>query len=472
MILLTGASGYVGGRLLARLERDGFPVRCLARHPEYLKSRVAPTTEVVPGDVFDPASLEAALARANVAYYLVHSMGSAVDFEEGDRRGAMNFAAAARKAGVSRIVYLGGLGRGPHLSAHLASRQEVGSLLRASGVPTVELRASIIIGSGSISFEMIRALVERLPVMIMPRWVRLKAQPIAVEDLLDYLEEAMTIPEGACGVYEIGGRDAATYEEIMAEYARQRGLRRLMIPVPVLTPNISSLWLGLVTPLYARVGRKLFTSLRNASVVVDARARTVFSVEPRGMREAVARALVNEDLEYAATRWTDALSSKGERPGPTARAGQRFVDSRALSTPASPEALFGALSRLGGRGGWYADPLWSIRGAVDLLLGGVGMRRGRIEGRPPRPGDALDFWRVERVEERSLLRLRSEMRLPGRAWLQFEIAREAGGSRLIQTAIFDSLGLPGFLYWYLLYPAHWLIFRGMLRELVRRAETA
>jgi hypothetical protein len=348
----------------------------------------------------------------------------------------------------------------------------VGRLLRASGVPTVEFRASIIIGSGSISFEMIRALVERLPVMIMPRWVRLKAQPIAIEDMLDYLLEAMKIPDDACGIYEIGGRDTATYEDIMGEYARQRGLRRLMIPVPFLTPNLSSLWLGLVTPLYARVGRKLFTSLRTASVVEDARALTVFPAAPGGLREAVARALINEDSEYAATRWTDALSSKGERRGPAPPAGQRFVDSRALSTSASPEALFRAVSLLGGRGGWYADYLWSIRGAVDLLLGGVGMRRGRVEGRAPRPGDALDCWRVESVEENALLRLRSEMKLPGRAWLQFEIARDAGGSRLVQTAIFDSLGLSGFLYWYILYPAHWLIFRGMLRGLVRRAEAS
>lgn len=461
MILLTGATGYVGGRLLRRLEEDGLPVRCLARHPENLAPPAAKTTQVAAGDVLDAASLEAAMAGVEVAYYLVHSMGSGADFEEQDRRGARNFAAAARKAGVSRIIYLGGLGHGDALSAHLASRQEVGRLLGQSGVPVVELRASVIIGSGSLSFEMVRALVERLPVMITPRWVRLKAQPIAIEDVVAYLLEALDLPDKDLGIFEIGGRDVVSYEGIMAEYARQRSLRRLMIPVPVLTPRLSSLWLGLVTPLYARVGRTLFTSLRNPSVVEDSRALKAFSVKPRGLGESIARALIDEDREYAAARWT-------RRPPPL---GRRFVDSRSLATPAPAEAVFGELLRLGGRRGWYADILWSIRGAIDRLFGGVGMRRGSIEGRPLQAGDALDFWRVEAVEKNQLLRLRSEMKLPGRAWLQFEIGGHAGGSRLVQTALFDPRGLPGLLYWYLLYPAHALIFRGMLRGIIRRSMT-
>lgn len=459
MILLTGASGYVGGRLLSELEERKMPVRCLARHPEALAPSVGKTTEVVAGDVLDAASLEAAMTGVKVAYYLVHSMNSGADFEEQDRRGARNFAAAARKAGVSRIVYLGGLGHGDDLSAHLASRQEVGQLLGRSGVPVVELRASVIIGSGSLSFEMVRALVERLPVMITPRWVRLKAQPIAIEDVVAYLVEALALPDKDCGVYEIGGRDVVSYEGIMTEYARQRNLRRLMIPVPVLTPRLSSLWLGLITPLYARVGRKLFTSLRNSSVVEDQRALKAFSVKPRTLSEAIARSLADEDREYAATCWTG-------RPSPR---GQRFVDSRSLTTPASAEAIFGELLHLGGSQGWYADILWSVRGAIDRLFGGIGMRRGSVKGRPPQAGDALDFWRVEAVKNNQLLRLRAEMKLPGRAWLQFEICKEGGGSRLVQTAIFDSLGLSGFLYWYLLYPAHALIFRGMLRDIIRRS---
>ena len=462
MILLTGATGYVGGRLLRRLQERGLRLRCLARHPERLRPLLAPTTEVAAGDVRDGSGLAAAMAGVKAAYYLIHSMGAGPDFEEQDRRGARHFAAAAREAGVSRIIYLGGLGHGEGLSAHLLSRREVGTLLRESGVPTVELRASVIIGSGSLSFEMIRALVERLPVMITPRWVRLKAQPIAVDDAISYLLEALALPEKDCGVYEIGGKDAVSYEDIMAEYARQRGLRRLMIPVPLLTPRLSSLWLSLVTPLYARVGRSLFTSLCNSSVVEDVRARTAFSVVPLGLSEAIARALSDEDREVAAARWT----------GRPALGGQRFVDTRSLATPASAGALFAELLRLGGPSGWHADFLWTLRGAADRLLGGVGMRRGRVEDRPLREGDALDFWRVEALENDRLLRLRSEMKLPGRAWLQFEICREGEGSRLVQTAIFDARGLWGFLYWYLLYPAHALIFAGMLRGIVGRAKAS
>lgn len=459
MILLTGATGYVGGRLLHLLEKRGVSVRCLARHPEHLPPSPVKTTEVAAGDVLDTDSLEAAMKGVKAAYYLVHSMGEGPDFEERDRRGALNFAAAAHKAGVSRIIYLGGLGHGDDLSAHLASRQEVGALLARSGVPVVELRASVIIGSGSLSFEMIRALVERLPVMITPRWVRLKAQPIAIEDVVAYLVEALELPEKDCGVYEIGGRDAVSYEGIMAEYARQRGLRRLMISVPVLTPRLSSLWLSLVTPLYARVGRALFTSLRNPSVVEDSRALARFSIKPRGLKEAVARALASEDRDYAAARWTRRQSPRG----------QRCVDSRSRMVAAPAQAVFGELLKLGGRQGWHADVLWSVRGAIDSLLGGVGMRRGRGGGASLRVGDALDFWRVEAIKENRLLRLRSEMKLPGRAWLQFEILEQDGGSRLVQTAIFDSWGLPGLLYWYLLYPAHALIFRGMLRDICRRS---
>lgn len=462
MILLTGATGYVGGRLLQRLEERAIRVRCLTRHPGRLAPFVAETTQVAAGDVLDAGGLEAAMAGVEVAYYLVHSMGAGADFEEHDRRGARNFAAAARKAGVSRIIYLGGLGQGGGLSAHLASRQEVGRLLRESGVPVVELRASVIIGPGSLSFEMVRALVERLPVMITPRWVRLKAQPIAIDDVIAYLVGALDLPEKDCRVYEIGGRDVVGYEDIMAEYARQRGLRRLLIPVPVLTPRLSSLWLGLVTPLYARVGRQLFTSLRNTSIVEDPRALTTFSVKPLGLSAAIAKALADEDREYAAARWT-------RRPPPP---GQRFVDSRSLTIPASARAVFGAVLDLGGGQDGCVGLLWSIRRAVDSLLGGVGTRRGLVRGRPIRVGDTLDSWRVEAVENDRLLRLRSEMKLPGRAWLQFEICEEDGGSRLVQTAVFEPRGLPGFLYWHLLHPAHELVFRGMLRGIMGRSMLA
>jgi uncharacterized protein YbjT (DUF2867 family) len=470
LVLLTGVSGYVGGRLLSALEKKKIPLRCLARRPEFVKARAARGTEVVAGDLLDPASLAAALTGVETAYYLVHSMGSSRNFEKIDRQAAQNFVTAARQAGVSRIIYLGGLGHGKDLSAHFLSRQEVGSILRKTGLPVLELRASIIIGSGSLSFEMIRALVERLPVMITPRWVRLKAQPIAIEDVLQYLVSALDLPDSAFGIYEIGGRDQVTYGDILEEYARQRGLRRLMIPVPFLTPRLSSLWLGLVTPIYARIGRRLFTSLRNSSVVEDERALKAFPIVPRGLSEAISHALRDEDGDYAATRWTDALSSAGAARTWAGSPGSRFEDSRSAWTAVSPSAAFKAFTRLGGRNGWYADPLWTLRGAMDLLLGGVGMRRGRPERRDLRPGDALDFWRVEAVEDGRLLRLYSEMKMPGRAWLQFEARPERDGCRIIQTALFEPLGLPGLLYWYALYPAHDLIFRGMLRDIVQRSE--
>ena len=470
-ILLTGASGYIGGRLLEALESRGEEVRCLARRPEYVEPRTADRTRVVRGDLLEPESLVEALDGVTHAYYLVHSMGDARDFAERDRRAAENFAAAARRAGVLRIVYLGGLGSDGELSEHLRSRQEVGRILRESGVPTAELRASIVIGSGSLSFELVRALVEKLPVMIAPRWVSVRAQPIAVEDVIEYLVRALDLALPGSRIYEIGGPDRVSYGELMLEYARQRGLRRVVIPVPVLTPSLSSLWLGLVTPVYARVGRKLIDSIRNETVLRDDSAAKDFDLAPRGVADAIARALANEDGEFAATRWSDALSAAGEGPGFGGDAiGPRLIDSRASQLPLPAERVFAPVARIGGDNGWYcADWLWTWRGWIDLLLGGPGMRRGRPQGRPLRAGDVLDFWRVERFERNSLLRLRAEMRVPGRAWLQFEVEPRQGGCELRQTAIFDPAGVAGRLYWYGLWPIHTLIFRGMLEALASRA---
>lgn len=310
LILLTGATGYVGGRLLRPLEASGKEVRCLARRPELLRPRVRPSTEVVPGDVLDLDSLRVALQGVHTAYYLIHSLGSGSAFAEVDRRAARNFGRAARDAGVRRIIYLGGLGSGEELSPHLASRQETGQLLRQSGVPTVELRASIIIGAGSLSFEMVRSLVERLPVMVTPRWVRTPAQPIAIGDVIAYLVAALGFEGEDHRIFEIGGADRVSYMDLMKEYARQRGLRRWMIPVPVLTPRLSSLWLALVTPVYARVGRELIEGVRNETVVRDHTARRMFSVRPRSMREALARALAGEDRELAAMRGSGAPTSR------------------------------------------------------------------------------------------------------------------------------------------------------------------
>jgi uncharacterized protein YbjT (DUF2867 family) len=472
-ILLTGATGYVGGRLLRALEQRGCRARCLARNPERLRGRVAPTTEVVAGDCQDLESLKVSMSGVQAAYYLVHSMGSDQSFEEQDRGAAVNFARAAEETGVRRIIYLGGLGKGD-LSPHLRSRQEVGAILRKPGVEVIEFRASIVIGSGSVSFEIIRALVERLPVMICPRWVSMAAQPIGIEDLIAYLVAALDLPLQGSRVIEIGGPDQVSYREIMNEYARQRGLRRFMIPVPVLTPRLSSLWLGLVTPVYARVGRKLIDSIRNTTVVADSAALSLFSIRPVGLREMISRAMQNEDNEFAVSRWSDALSSSGL--GQTwggVRFGNRIVDSRTVSVDVSPDIAFRTVERIGGATGWYyGNWLWRLRGFLDLVVGGVGLRRGRRHPERLQSGDTVDFWRVESIDENRRLRLLAEMKLPGRAWLEFEIEARGSGSLIRQTAIFDPIGLGGLLYWYILYPLHQLIFAKMLERIAAASQGA
>ncbi|MDR3456466.1 MAG: SDR family oxidoreductase [Verrucomicrobiae bacterium] len=469
-VLLTGASGYIGGRLLAELEKRGLTVRCLARRPEFLLPKVAPGTEVMAGDVLDRDSLARAMRGVATAYYLVHSM-AANDFEETDRRAAHNFAEAAREAGVQRIVYLGGLGAGSELSSHLRSRQEVGNILRSTGVPVIEFRASVIIGSGSLSFEMIRALVERLPMMIAPKWVTVLAQPLAINDLLQYLIAAGDWRGRDNRIFEIGGPDRVSYGDLMREYARQRGLRRVMIRVPLLTPRLSSLWLGLVTPLYARIGRKLIDSIRNPTVVSDDSALQAFAIRPMGVREAIASALRNEDKELAATRWSDALSSGGAvRPWGGTRFGNRLVDARRVRVEVPPATAFEPIRRIGGATGWYfANWLWQLRGWLDLLAGGVGMRRARRDPEKLRTGDVVDCWRVEVLEPDRRLRLTAEMKLPGRAWLEFEVVACGDGAEIRQTASFDPAGFFGLAYWYAIYPLHELLFGGMLRQIAKAA---
>jgi uncharacterized protein YbjT (DUF2867 family) len=413
------------------------------------------------------------MAGVKTAYYFVHSMGSAGQFEAEDRQAAQNFADSAREQGVNRIVYLGGLGiQDQALSAHLRSRHEVADILRSSQIPVIEFRASIVIGSGSLSFEMIRALVQRLPIMICPRWVEVKAQPIAIEDVVAYLVAALDLPLEHSAVFEIGGPDQVSYGEIMREYARQCGLRRWMIPVPVLTPRLSSLWLGLVTPIYARVGRKLIESMRNPTLVRDKSALTAFNIRPMGLRQSVERALHNENLEYAATFWSDALSSSGKPASwGGVRFGTRLVDSRTAYVSVPPALAFAPIQRIGGGNGWYfANFLWQIRGFLDLLAGGVGLRRGRRDPHALAAGDALDFWRVESVEPDRKLNLVAEMKVPGRAWLQFEVEPTDHGSMIRQTAIFDPAGLGGLLYWYALYPIHYCIFKGMLHQIADLAQ--
>lgn len=369
---------------------------------------------------------------------------------------AERFGAAAKAAGAGRIVYLGGLGSGAELSPHLASRQEVGRILRSSGVPTVELRASIVIGPGSLSFELIRDLVERLPVMVTPRWVRVAAQPIAVDDVLEYLLEAANLPLRESRVFEIGGPEAVSYAGLMREYARQRGLRRLMVPVPVLTPRLSGLWLELVTPVRAAVGRELLEGVRNPTVVTDNGALGAFDVRPVSVAEAIRRALAGSE---------SALPSGGT--GSAIPAGW-LGDVRELRVRAAPESAFEPIARIGGLTGWYfGNALWRLRGWLDRAVGGPGFRRGRPVGTDLKPGDRVDFWRVDAFEPGRLLRLAAEMKVPGRAWLSFEVAAAENGSIIRQTALFHPRGLPGHLYWWALRPVHEVVFRGMLRGIGR-----
>lgn len=474
-VLVTGATGYIGGRLWRLLEDEGYRVRCLARRPEPLRKKVGPSTEVVAGDVLDRTSLDSALRGVDTAYYLIHSMG-ADSFEEADRKGALHFGQAAKAAGVRRVIYLGGGGSEEEvLSPHLRSRMEVGRILRESGPPTLEFRASIVIGSGSLSFEMIRSLVERLPIMITPRWVRVMAQPIAIEDLLAYLLAVLQLPISQFRVYEIGGADVVCYADLLRFYASQRGLRRrLLIPIPVLTPGLSSLWLGLVTPLYARVGRELIESIIHPTVVRDTTALSTFPIRPMGIKEAIRRALASEDHALAETRWSDALSSSGElRSWGGVRFGARLVDSHVLHVSAGVSAAFAPIQEIGGQAGWYAwNWLWQLRAFLDLLAGGVGMRRGRPHPTLLNEGDTLDFWRVEAIEPNRRLRLAAEMKLPGRAWLEFEVTDNGSdGSCIRLTAEYDPLGLLGRAYWYAAYPLHQLVFNGLLREIAVRAES-
>ncbi|HUE26200.1 MAG TPA: SDR family oxidoreductase, partial [Solirubrobacteraceae bacterium] len=465
-ILLTGATGYVGGRLLHRLQESRSDhIRCLTRRPGALAPRPSTAVEAVAGDLLDLDSVRRAMRGVHTAYYLVHSMDASGDFDELDRVAARNFARAAREAGLARIVYLGGLGAGGGLSSHLASRQEVGEILRASGVQTIEFRASIVIGSGSASYEIVRALVETLPVMVTPRWVDTAAQPIAIEDVLEYLLAGLDIDVPGSEVFEIGGADRVTYAEVIREYARQRGLSRRLLRSPLVTPRASRFFLGRVTPVYGRIAAAMVESLRNETVVNSSAALASFPVRPRGLRESIERALVNEDLEFAETRWSDALPPRRPARWRGTAFGRRLVSSHVIDVPRPPERAFGAIQRIGGRTGWYAaDWFWMARGLLDRLRGGPGLRRGRPDQVYLRVGDPVDFWRVERVEAGKLLRLAAEMRIPGRLWLQFEVdPGERGGARVRQTTVFDPAGYVGLAYWYLLCPVHELVFRSMLR---------
>lgn len=479
MILVTGATGYVGGRLVPRLLAAGHRVRCLVRDPARLAGRAwLGQVEVAAGDVLDPATLPAALEGVTIAYYLVHSLAAGADYAERDLAAARTFATAARQAGVARIIYLGGLAsERTGLSLHLSSRQATGNALREAGVPVTEFQAAVIVGSGSLSFELIRYLTERVPIMVCPKWVYTRTQPISIRDVLEYLAAAPGVAASTGATIQIGGADVVTYGDMMLGYARARGLRRSMVPVPLLTPRLSSLWVDFVTPIPAAIARPLIDGLRNENVVTsDAAARLFPTIRPMSYQEAVAAALAKLDRGETETAWSDALvTSQGDRRPAVLTTHEGMIrERRERLVAADPEATFRTFTGIGGHRGWfYADWTWRARGFLDRLVGGVGLRRGRRDPDHLRVGDALDFWRVEALEPGRLLRLRAEMKVPGRAWLQYDVTDAGGGqSLLVQTAYFAPKGLAGLLYWYLLYPAHALIFSGLIAAIARRTVAA
>jgi len=483
--LVLGATGYVGGRLVPRLLDAGYEVRCLARSPGKLQGLDwAEAVDIRRGDLLDQPSLDEAFRGVDAVYYLVHSMGktssSGEAFESADRRAATNVAAAAELAGVRRIVYLGGLGElDDDSSAHLRSRAEVGRILLASSVPVTVLRAAVVIGSGSASFEMLRHLVEKLPVMVTPRWVDTRVQPIAIRDVLRYLVGVLADDGGENHVFDIGGPDVLTYLDMMQAYARVARLpRRLVVKVPLLTPSLSSHWVNLVTPVPFGLARPLVQSLTQ-EVVVRPGGEDIRAVVPGPalpVEQALELALTRIRDRDVETSWRDAdiagRSPAEPYPGdPEWTGGTLLTDVREAHADAAPRFAFAAVSRLGGSRGWPAHMwAWRLRGRIDRLVGGVGLRRGRRDPDRLRPGDAVDFWRVEDVRADELLRLRAEMRLPGRAWLEFRIDGTEAGTRLCQRALFAPKGLLGRLYWWGLQPFHGPIFGKMVAALARDAE--
>ncbi|MGC9670238.1 SDR family oxidoreductase [Planosporangium sp. 12N6] len=483
--LVTGATGYVGGRLVPRLLAAGHDVRCLTRDARRLRDVPwAGRVDVVTGDVTDPATLPAACADVDVVYYLVHSLGRR-NFEDVDAAGAANVAVAARRAGIRRIVYLGGpapAGR-TGVSAHLRSRTQVADTLLASGVPTVVLRAGVIIGAGSASFEMLRYLTERLPVMVTPRWVRSRVQPIAIRDVLRYLVHAAdSFPPETNRAFDIGGPDILTYADLMQRYAAVAGLRRrVVLRVRPLTPKLSALWVGLVTPVPNAIAKPLVASLVHDAVCHEHDIAAWIPDPPQsltGFDESVALALRRIRDADVETRWSTAVwQDAPSEPLPTDpdwSGGSVYLDDRERAVRAPADALWRVVESIGGEHGWYSFPLaWSVRGWLDRLIGGVGLRRGRRHPHRLQVGEALDFWRVEEIVPGELLRLRAEMRLPGRAWLEMWVhpdRDDARHSRYRQRAVFLPRGLAGHAYWAVVRPFHALVFGGMARNIARAAE--
>ena len=472
-ILVTGATGYVGGRLVPRLLSEGHVVRCLVRSPGKL-NHVAwhDQVEIIKGEVGNVPPL--AMDDIDAAIYLVHGIGDGEDWVAKEVRDAENFRRSAEAAGVGRIIYLGGMGADdPSLSEHLSSRHAVGQTLAAGTIPVTELRAAVIIGSGSASFEMLRYLVEVLPVMVTPKWVTTKSQPIAISDVLDYLVRAIEAPKPLTGIYEIGGPDIVSYAEMMAIYAQEAGLkRRRLIPVPVLTPRLSSHWVGIVTPVPASLARPLVASLVNEVVVRDTRTIDDLGSPKRTLREAIHLALGRTRSGDVPTSFTaaDFQPFRAYETDPSWAGGTELTDERTATTDASVEQVFAALCSLGGDTGWHSGEwLWRLRGFIDVLWGGPGIRRGRRDPHSLVIGDYVDFWRVEDLRTPEFLRLHAEMLLPGDAWLEWTVSETPTGTTIVQRARFKPRGLWGRIYWYSVLPFHSLVFPGLLRGVIKQA---
>jgi uncharacterized protein YbjT (DUF2867 family) len=473
-VLVTGATGYVGGRLVPCLLREGYTVRCFVRDAKRLRAQPwGEDVEVAVGDALEADTVPPAMEGVDAAYYLIHSLGAGEDtFAERDRRAATNVRTAAEAAGVERLIYLGGMTpKGDRQSKHLQSRIETGKVLRDGPVPVTEFRAAQIVGSGSLSFELVRYLTERVPLMICPTWVHTPTQPIAIRNVLQYLLASLEQPASAEEIIEIGGSDVLTYKEMFEIYAAVRGLQRWVVNVPFLTPRLSSHWVGLVTPISNTIARPLIEGLDNEVVVEDAsKARTLFpDIDPISFEAAVRLALRRIESDVMPTVWNSAVSSAptGQAPSLDTTEGL-YRETRTATVSASADLAFDTITRLGGNTGWlYGDALWKLRGWIDQLLGGVGFRQGRRHETQLRVGDAVDFWRVEALDP-DCLRLRAETKLPGRAWLQFDVELvEDNPSRtqITQTVFFEPKGLSGTLYWKLIQPVHRLLFSGLLDAL-------
>ena len=481
-ILVTGASGYVGGRLVTALLADSINVRVYVRDARKIKGQDwANQVEIAEGNASDYNSTFAALKDIHTAYYLLHSINLGPNFDEIESAMARNFAKAAEAAGVSQIIYLGGIANDQKTSKHLQSRANTGKELATTSVSVMELRAGIIIGSGSASFEMLRHLTHRLPVMTTPKWVSNKTQPIAIRDVLWYLRNAAKLEKPVAGIFDIGGPEVLSYAQMMQKFAKLSGLRkRWIIKVPVLTPGLSSLWIGLVTPVPTALARPLVGSLISEVVADPAKSiNHLIPLPPEGLIDvagAIELALTNTTDNKVSTRWSDATLPTAPwqkaQSDPDWAGETLYKDSRDQETDASIENLWKTVEQIGGTTGWYgSDFLWFLRGLLDRLLGGVGLRRGRRDPLHLRVGDSLDFWRVESVESEKSLRLYAEMILPGKAWLEFKLEKLPNGkSKIIQEASYSPRGLGGQLYWFAVSPLHFLVFPTMLRNIVRSAK--